>query len=138
MFLEKASMFLEKASMLLEKASMGMEPHPPPMTTMPLPARLPRHAQRDQARRRVVAEWQAHRQALLAVAHDLEASPAARRVARGALGALSRDSAPTRLGRRCVWTGRGRGVWRRWRLSRLVVRDLAAAGCLPGVSRATW
>ena len=108
------------------------------MTTMPLPARLPRHAQRDQARRGVVAAWQAHRGALLSVAHDLGAPPGARRAARAALGALPRDSAPTRLGRRCALTGRGRGVWRRWRLSRLVVRDLAAAGCLPGVSRATW
>lgn len=108
------------------------------MTTMPLPARLPRPAQRDQARREVVAHWQAHRHALLAVAHNLEVSPTARRAARRALGALPRDSAPTRLGRRCVWTGRGRGVWRRWRLSRLMVRELAVAGCLPGVSRATW
>lgn len=108
------------------------------MTPFSLPARPSRPVLRDQARRRVVAAWEARRVALLAVAHDAGAPAPLRRLAREALVALPRDTASSRVKGRCVWTGRGRGVWRRWRLSRLVVRDLAARGLLPGVTRATW
>jgi len=51
---------------------------------------------------------------------------------------LPRDSSVHRVTRRCALTGRSHGVYRHYRLSRLMFRRLAAEGLLPGVRKATW
>jgi small subunit ribosomal protein S14 len=51
---------------------------------------------------------------------------------------LPRNSNPTRLHRRCEQTGRPRGVFRDFGLSRHLIRELAHEGCLPGVTKASW
>lgn len=51
---------------------------------------------------------------------------------------LPRNSAPTRLHRRCVLTGRPKAVYRHFGLSRHVIRELAHQGLLPGVRKASW
>lgn len=51
---------------------------------------------------------------------------------------VPRDSAPNRVVNRCVLTGRARGVQRFTRLSRIMIRQLAHHGFLPGVSKASW
>ncbi|AOM83933.1 30S ribosomal protein S14 [Salisediminibacterium beveridgei] len=55
-----------------------------------------------------------------------------------ALAKLPRDSAPSRLTRRCRVTGRPRGVLRKFELSRIKFRDLAHKGQIPGVRKASW
>lgn len=55
-----------------------------------------------------------------------------------ALAKLPRDSAPSRLTRRCKVTGRPRGVLRKFELSRIKFRDLAHKGQIPGVRKASW
>lgn len=51
---------------------------------------------------------------------------------------LPRNSAPTRVRNRCVVTGRGRGVYRKFGLCRNVFRQLALEGKIPGIRKASW
>ncbi|WP_158737387.1 30S ribosomal protein S14 [Alteribacillus sp. YIM 98480] len=55
-----------------------------------------------------------------------------------ALRKLPRDSSPTRLHNRCGLTGRPRGYMRTFNLSRIVFRELAHKGQVPGVKKASW
>ncbi|MCL7746586.1 MULTISPECIES: 30S ribosomal protein S14 [Halalkalibacter] len=54
------------------------------------------------------------------------------------LSKLPRDSAPSRLTRRCEMTGRPRGVLRKFKLSRIAFRELAHKGQVPGVKKSSW
>ncbi|MEX0776215.1 MAG: 30S ribosomal protein S14 [Phycisphaeraceae bacterium] len=51
---------------------------------------------------------------------------------------LPRDSSPTRLRNICAMTGRSRSVYRKFRLSRLMLRKLALEGKVPGMRKASW
>lgn len=93
---------------------------------------------RDHARRHLYAHYESQRRALLEQIHNLHLSPSSRGAARHALQALPRSSAPGRIVGRCVVSGRGGGVLRRYRLSRLVFRRMARQGCIPGVIKASW
>ncbi|MGY3312250.1 small subunit ribosomal protein S14 [Peribacillus simplex] len=55
-----------------------------------------------------------------------------------ALAKLPRDSSPTRVHNRCGVTGRPRGYMRKFNMSRIVFRELAHKGQLPGVKKASW
>jgi small subunit ribosomal protein S14 len=55
-----------------------------------------------------------------------------------ALSLLPRDSSPVRLKNRCQITGRPRGYIRKFGVSRIKFRDLALAGRIPGVKKASW
>lgn len=55
-----------------------------------------------------------------------------------ALSKLPRGSSPTRLHNRCAVTGRPRGYLRKFNMSRIVFRELAHKGQLPGVKKASW
>src|SRR5207248_5579270 len=55
-----------------------------------------------------------------------------------ALANLPRDSSPTRSHNRCQLTGRSRGVLRKFKVSRIMLRELALAGKIPGLRKASW
>ena len=55
-----------------------------------------------------------------------------------ALSNLPRDASPTRSHRRCQLTGRSRGVLRKFKISRIMLRELALAGKIPGLKKASW
>ena len=55
-----------------------------------------------------------------------------------ALSNLPRDSSPTRSHNRCQLTGRSRGVLRKFKVSRIMLRELALAGKIPGLKKASW
>jgi small subunit ribosomal protein S14 len=55
-----------------------------------------------------------------------------------ALGKLPRDSSATRSRNRCQITGRSRGVLRKFMVSRIMLRELALAGQIPGLRKASW
>jgi len=55
-----------------------------------------------------------------------------------ALANLPRDSSPTRSHNRCLLTGRSRGVLRKFKVSRIMLRELALAGKIPGLKKASW
>jgi small subunit ribosomal protein S14 len=55
-----------------------------------------------------------------------------------ALARLPRDSSPTRSHNRCQLTGRSRGTLRKFKVSRIMLRELALAGKIPGLKKASW
>lgn len=55
-----------------------------------------------------------------------------------ALARLPRDSSPTRSKSRCQLTGRSRAYLRRFKVSRIMLRELALAGKIPGLKKASW
>ena len=55
-----------------------------------------------------------------------------------ALALLPRDSSPVRLKNRCKLTGRPKGYIRKFGISRIKFRELALAGRIPGVKKASW
>jgi small subunit ribosomal protein S14 len=54
------------------------------------------------------------------------------------LAKLPRDSSPTRSKMRCQITGRSRAVLRKFKVSRIMLRELALAGYIPGLKKASW
>lgn len=69
---------------------------------------------------------------------DPELSEEERRDAVFKLNTMSRDSSKVRHTRRCAQTGRSRGVYRKFQLSRISFREMALEGMLPGVTKASW
>ena len=55
-----------------------------------------------------------------------------------ALSRLPRDASPTRIHNRCSLTGRPHGYLRKFGVSRIVFRELAHKGQIPGVRKASW
>lgn len=55
-----------------------------------------------------------------------------------ALANLPRDSSATRSRRRCEITGRARSTLRKFKISRMVLREMALAGLIPGMKKASW
>ncbi|OWA33132.1 30S ribosomal protein S14 [Saccharibacillus sp. O16] len=55
-----------------------------------------------------------------------------------ALQKLPRDASPTRLKNRCELTGRPRGYLRKFKVSRIMFRELAHKGQIPGVTKSSW
>jgi small subunit ribosomal protein S14 len=55
-----------------------------------------------------------------------------------ALAKLPRDSSPTRSRLRCEITGRSRGNLRKFKICRIKLRELALAGVIPGLKKASW
>ena len=54
------------------------------------------------------------------------------------LSKLPRDASPTRIRSLCALTGRSRSVYRKFKLSRLQLRELALQGKIPGMRKASW
>lgn len=55
-----------------------------------------------------------------------------------ALSALPRDASPTRSHNRCELTGRSRAYLRKFKISRIMLRELALKGMIPGLKKASW
>jgi small subunit ribosomal protein S14 len=75
---------------------------------------------------------------LKATARDRTAAPEDRFAAQLKLAELPRNGSPTRVRNRCAMTGRPRGYYRKFRLSRITVRELASAGQIPGMVKSSW
>jgi small subunit ribosomal protein S14 len=82
--------------------------------------------------------YREQRAELKAIWLDTSRSPEDREHAVRQLRKLPRDSSPTRYRNRCNITGRPRGYYRKFGISRIGLRDLALRGELPGVIKASW
>jgi small subunit ribosomal protein S14 len=68
-----------------------------------------------------------------------ESLPAEERfAARLKLAQIPRNASPTRIHNRCDLTGRPRGYYRKLRMSRIALRDLASNGLVPGMVKSSW
>lgn len=75
---------------------------------------------------------------LKAIALDRTAPPEERFAAQLRLAQLPRNGSETRVRNRCSLTGRPRGYYRKFKLSRIAVRELASAGQIPGMVKSSW
>ena len=94
--------------------------------------------ERELKREKLVAKYAAKHAELKAIADDIKRSDEERAQARLALQKLPRNANPTRLRNRCEITGRPRGTFRQFGLGRAKIRELAFAGDIPGVTKASW
>ncbi len=69
---------------------------------------------------------------------DFKLSDEERQTARNKLQSLGRNTSPNRVTTRCLITGRARGNYKKFGLSRIAFRQLALDGKLPGVTKASW
>lgn len=94
--------------------------------------------EKNKRRRRLVAKYAARREALKATTNDSSLPQEERFAARLKLAALPRNSAKVRVRNRCELTGRPRGYYRKFSMSRIALRELASAGLVPGVVKSSW
>ena len=94
--------------------------------------------ERNKKRERLAKRFATRRAKLKAQALD-EALPLEERfAARLKLAQLPRNSSPTRYRNRCELTGRPRGFYRKLKVSRIALRELASKGQAPGVVKSSW
>ena len=93
---------------------------------------------REAKRARLVAKFAAKRAALKDTIGNVNASVEDRWAAQVALQKLPRDSSPVRQRNRCRVTGRPHGVYRKFGLSRIKLREAAMRGDVPGLLMASW
>ena len=93
---------------------------------------------KNNKRRAKAMKYHAHRVDLREKALDMKLSEDERQVARRKLQDLPRDTSACRVITRCELTGRPRGNYRKFGLSRMIFRQLALTGKLPGVTKASW
>jgi small subunit ribosomal protein S14 len=94
--------------------------------------------EKNKRRAALAKRFAAKRKRLKATAEDMALTPEERFAARLKLAELPRNSAPTRYRLRCELTGRPRGNYRKFRLSRIALRELASSGQVPGVVKSSW
>ena len=94
--------------------------------------------EKNERRRQLVQRYAAKRAALKKIANDDSFPPEERFAARLKLAKLPRNSSPSRIRNRCSLSGRPRGFYRKFKLSRIAVRDLASNGRIPGMVKSSW
>jgi small subunit ribosomal protein S14 len=93
---------------------------------------------RDVRRKKAVEKYAAKRAELKKAVSNINLSEEERAVAVVALQKLPRNASPSRMRNRCAMTGRPRGYYRRFGLSRNKLRELMMRGEVPGVVKASW
>lgn len=93
---------------------------------------------REVKRQALVAKHAAKRAALKAVIEDQSKPMEERFAATLKLAELPRNSSATRLHNRCQLTGRPHAYYRKLKLSRIMLRDLASFGQIPGMVKSSW
>ena len=94
--------------------------------------------ERELKREKLAAKFAKKYAELKAVANDFKRSDEERAAASLGLQKLPRNANPTRQRNRCEITGRPRGTFRQFGLGRAKIRELAFAGNIPGVTKASW
>ena len=93
---------------------------------------------KNERKKALAAKYGRYRTELRNKANNPNVAEDDRNAARMKLAKLPRDTSPIRTTVRCSVTGRPRGNFRKFGLSRMVFRSLAHRGLLPGVTKASW
>ena len=83
-------------------------------------------------------KYAAKRAAIFRIINNANVTNEERFEARLKLQSIPRNAAPVRQRRRCAITGRPRGVFRKFGLGRIKIREIAMRGAIPGVIKASW
>ena len=94
--------------------------------------------EKNNRRRKLSAQHAEKRKRLKAIANDLKRPAEERFAARIKLAEMPRNGSPTRIRNRCELTGRARGYYRKLRMCRNQLRDLASQGLIPGMVKSSW
>lgn len=94
--------------------------------------------QKNKKRQRMAASQAPKRAALKAVVMNKELPFEERLEAQIKLAKLPRNGAQNRVRNRCELTGRPRGNYRKFKLSRIKLRELGSFGRIPGLTKASW
>jgi small subunit ribosomal protein S14 len=94
--------------------------------------------EKNDKRRKLAKQFAAKRARLKAITGDQKLTMEERFAAQLKLAELPRNSSPNRIRNRCEMTGRPRAYYRKVKMSRLALRELANQGMIPGMVKASW
>ena len=94
--------------------------------------------QKNKRRMKLAKQYAAKRARLKAIAGDRSLPMEEQFEARLKLAELPRNASPTRIRNRCELTGRPRAFYRKFKLSRITLRELASIGQIPGMVKSSW
>ncbi len=94
--------------------------------------------EKNNRRRKMTSRYAAKRKRLKAIARDQALPIEERFAAQLKLAELPRNSSPVRIRNRCELTGRPRAFYRKFKLSRIALRELGSKGHIPGMVKASW
>ena len=93
---------------------------------------------KNERRKQLVKKYAGRYAKLKAQANDESLDETERLIARLKMAEIPRNGNPTRIRNRCEITGRPRAYYRKFRLARVMLRDLATRGMIPGVIKSSW
>jgi len=93
---------------------------------------------KNERRKKLVQKYAGKYAKLKEIADDESRDETERLMARLKMAELPRNANPTRIRNRCELTGRSRAYYRKFRLSRIMLRELANKGLIPGVTKSSW
>ena len=94
--------------------------------------------EREKRRAKIAKKYAARRAQLKELIRSPRTSADDRAAAQVKLQLQPRDASPSRGRKRCAITGRSRGVYRKFGLSRVKIREVANRGEIPGLAKASW
>ena len=94
--------------------------------------------QKNKLRERLVKKYANKRAELKAISKDPSLTPEDQFAARLKLAEMPRNSSRTRVRNRCEMSGRPRAFYRKFKLSRIALHDLASNGQIPGMTKSSW
>ena len=93
---------------------------------------------KNERRKQLVKKYAGKYAKLKAIAADQSLDETERLIARLKMAELPRNANPTRIRNRCEITGRPRAYYRKFRLARVMLRELANKGLIPGLTKSSW
>tara|TARA_B100000989_G_C19123632_1_gene296410 strand:- start:92 stop:397 length:306 start_codon:yes stop_codon:yes gene_type:complete len=94
--------------------------------------------QRNKKRIKLFKKFKNKHDKLLKIANNKKMSADEQFQARLKLSKIPRNASKVRIRNRCIVTGRGRGVYRKFNLSRIAFRELSSIGQIPGITKSSW
>ena len=93
---------------------------------------------KNERRKKLVQQYAGKYAKLKAIANDTKVDDTDRLMARLKMAELPRNANPTRIRNRCELTGRSRAYYRKFRLSRIMLREMGNKGLIPGLTKSSW
>lgn len=94
--------------------------------------------ERNKKRERLTKQFKLRRESLKKTLYNRALDFEERVQASIKLAALPRNSSATRIRNRCLVSGRARGVYRKFKMSRIALREMGSMGLIPGLTKASW